>query len=60
MVIGEYHYEDPDDAFVTCNCGHTVLCNQVEDVWQDGHVTTLCDACVYGDTLADGLPKAHA
>ena len=48
MTIGEYHYEDSDDAYVPCDCGHTVLCNQAEEIWTEaGKVQLICDACFF-------------
>jgi hypothetical protein len=45
--IGDAWYEDRTDAMVTCDCGHTVMINAAEEVWQGGKVTEICDACFF-------------
>lgn len=44
--IGEAYYETVADAMIQCDCGHTVLINQAEEIWADGKVTDICDVCI--------------
>lgn len=45
LRIGEMYFETVADAMIQCDCGHTVLCNQAEEVWNDGKVMSICDEC---------------
>jgi hypothetical protein len=58
--IGEAYYAHLEDAMIPCDCGHTVLLNQAEEVWTDGKVTDLCDACFFsqeGDVWNNTSPR---
>jgi len=48
--IGEMWFDSVDDAMVEADCGHTVLCNAAEEVWENGKVKTICDACFYPES----------
>jgi hypothetical protein len=50
--IGEAYYADSEDAMITADCGHRVALSCAEEVWQDGHVTQICDRCFYGEDEA--------
>ena len=53
IVIGDMHFDNINDAMVACNCGHVVLCNQIEEIWVDGKVQEICDDCYYDDSYVE-------